>query len=188
MKKRNCKKTYATVTALLLLASAAQAREFDGSAEITFKGTSTLHDFEGSVQAAPFQATFSEDKKAEELRVSASTSVAILEMDTQNKKRDKKMFKMFKSKTYPLITGSMENALIPMTGSGEATLLLKIHGVEKEIPVTLSDFTHDDQTAQCKMSFSISLKAFGLTPPSVMGLIRVGDNVQVECIVKGTLK
>lgn len=188
MKKRSCKKTCATATALLLLASAAQAGDFDGSAEIAFKGTSTLHDFEGSVQAAPFQGTFSVDEKTEELRVSACTSMAILAMDTQNKKRDKKMFKMFESKTYPLIAGSIENAVIPMTGSGEVALRLKIHGVEKEIVATLSNFTHDDKTAQCKMTFTVVLTEFGLKPPSVMGLIRVGDNVQVECIVKGTLK
>jgi len=187
MKKRSHTKIYAAATALLLLASA-QGGEFDGLAKITFKGTSTLHDFEGTATSAPFDATFSEEGKTGQLYVSASTSVVILKMDTQNKKRDKKMFKMFETQTYALITGSLEKAPVPTAGSGEATLLLKIHGVEKEIIATLSDFTHDDKTAQCKMTFTISLKAFGLKPPSVIGLIRVGDTVQVECIVTGTLK
>jgi len=187
MKNISIKKSSATVVALFLLASA-QAGEFSGAAEVMFKGTSTLHEFEGSVKTAPFQATFSEDKKTEQLRVSASTTVVILELDTQNKKRDKKMFKMFETKQYALISGSVENVLVPTSGSSEVSLRLKIHGVEKEITATLSDFKRDGKTAQCKMTFTVVLTEFGLKPPSVMGLIRVGDNVQIECIVKGTLK
>ena len=186
MKNNHRIKIHATTIGLLLLASA-QAGEFDGLAKVSFKGTSTLHDFEGRVNAAPFQATFSKNEQTGQLLVSAATSVAILEMDTQNKKRDKKMFKMFDSKNYSSISGRVENVLVPITGSAEVPLQLNIHGVEKEITATLSDFQHKEQSAQCKMSFTVSLKEFGIKPPSVMGLIRVGDTVQVECIVKGTL-
>ena len=51
----------------------------------------------------------------------------------------------------------------------------------------LSDWNNDDGRAACRMQFTVSLEAFGLKPPSVMGVIRVGDSVNIDCLIQGQL-
>lgn len=182
------KKHIHILTAGLLLLASSQAGTFSGTASIEFKGTSTLHEFEGSVKARPFLATFREDAKTGRILVTASTEVKVLEMSTQNRKRDKNMFKMFDAKHHPLIHGALADAPIPTEGAAEIPLKIKIRDVEQELVATLSDFRREGDEASCRMVFSVSLSAFDLKAPSVMGLIRVGDTVTVECLVRGILQ
>jgi len=185
MYKLNLKKCYVLTVGILLLASA-QAEEVEAMATIAFHGTSTLHGFEGTVDTAPFTATFRKDDETGQLYVSATATVSVLDMTTHHKKRDKNMFKMLNPQDFSLITGVLANAPLPEEGSSEVILHLKIHDVEQEVPATLSDWKREGDLGSCRMVFSVSLKAFGLKAPSVMGLIRVGDIVNVECILKGT--
>lgn len=171
---------------LLPLLPAVQAEEARTTASMTFHGTSTLHEFEGTVATAPFTARFSETKDGKTL-VSATTSLKVRDMNTQNKKRDKNMFKMFDAKNHALIAGSVENAVLPKEGKSETKLKLKIRNVEKEISATLSDWKREGSKISCRITFPVSLKEFGLKAPSVMGLIRVGDTVNVECTLEGTI-
>ena len=39
----------------------------------------------------------------------------------------------------------------------------------------------------CSMALPVSLKALTLKRPAVMGLIRIGDTVQIECTIQGLL-
>lgn len=189
MRKHDLKHFYIlTVASLSLLLSTARAGEIEATASIIFRGTSTLHAFEGTVATAPFTATFSEDKETGQLRISATATVTVADMTTHNGKRDKNMFKMLDSEKYSLITGVLANALLPVKGSGEAMLHLKIHGVEQDVAATLSDVKRNGDQASCLMTFPVSLAAFNLKAPTVMGLIRVGDTVIVECTLKGTTK
>ena len=186
--KKQITKSAQILSAVILLAASARAETFSGTASVEFKGTSTLHEFEGRVEAKPFTGTVRKEEKTGKLLVTASTEIKVMEMTTENKKRDKNMFKMFDAKNYPLIYGALSDAPIPTEGSAEIPLKIKIRDVQHEVVATISDFKHDGNQASCRMVFSVSLKAFGLKAPSVMGLIRVGDTVTIECLVKGTLK
>lgn len=173
---------------IVLLATSIRADEFQGTATIEFRGSSTLHDFEGTVAAKPFSATYHASEKSGEWRVSAKTSLSVLDMTTRNKKRDNNMFKMLDPKNFELISGSITNATIPSEGSRETPVKVKIRDVELELGAILSDFKRDGDQASCRMDFPVSLKAFGLKPPSVMGIIRVDDTVEVSCIVQGHIE
>jgi hypothetical protein len=108
-------------------------------------------------------------------------------MTTDHKERDKNMFKMLDQETFTLISGSLNDAVLPTTGTATATLRLKIRDVEREVEVTLSNYKRTGDQVSCSMAFPVSLKAFNLKRPSVMVLIRVGDTVQIECTIQGRL-
>jgi hypothetical protein len=177
------------LTTRLILASAGLALSLaasgavQGKADIRFKGTSTLHNFEGTVPARPFSATFTAGTTNGQMVVSASTVLRVDEMNTAHKKRDKNMLKMFDQPNYAEISGSLANATISLSEKTTAMLHLKIRDVEQDVPVVLSDWTREGDLMSGLLSFPVSLKAFKLKAPSVMGVIRVGDTVDVECTI-----
>ena len=171
-----------------LLTAPARAGQANATAAIVFKGTSTLHDFEGTVATRPFVATFHEDAATGQLRVTTKAALNVLDMNTDNKSRDKKMFKMLQQEKFAVIAGMLDDAIVPKEGSREEKLRLSICGVEQEVTATLSDFGKSGDQIICRMSFDVSLKAFGLKPPAVMGVIRVGDAVHIECKIQGMVQ
>lgn len=173
-------------TAAALVHGTTAAERLEATATIKFTGDSTLHGFEGTVATQPFAVEINEDAVTGKLRLSATTAVRVPDMTTHHGKRDKNMFKMLDLENFTLISGALTDAAVPQDGSGEALLRLKIRDVEQEIVATLSDWKRGDGQASCRMAFPVSLKAFGLKAPSVAGLIRVGDTVMVECMLKGT--
>lgn len=181
-------KTPCMLIALALLAPGLRADTAKSTATIVFKGTSTLHDFEGSVTSQPFLVTFKQDSETGQVVVSAAAAVSVANMTTAHKKRDKNMLKMLDQKNFALISGTLADAPIPAEGTGKAVLKLKIRGVEKNVEATLSHWKRADDQVSCEMALDVSLKAFGLKPPSVLGLIRVGDTVHVECNLQGTVQ
>jgi polyisoprenoid-binding protein YceI len=187
MHKSNMKYFYILATAFFLQATI-HAGEVAASAAIRFAGTSTLHGFSGTVATQPFSAIFREDGKTSQVHISATATINVLDMNTQHKKRDKNMFKMLDAENFTLITGVLTDAPLPKEGGSEVPLRLTIRNVEQTVTATLSDLQRDGNSASCLMTFSVSLKAFDLKPPSVLGVIRVGDTVTVECTVQGTTK
>lgn len=181
-------KYFYTLIVTSLLLAPVHAEQIKTTAFIRFHGTSTLHDFEGDIATIPFSANFHNDPLTGQSHVSAIAIVKVLEMTTHKKKRDKNMLQMLDAQHFDLITGVLENALAPEKEATTATLLLKICNVEKEVPVTLSDWNRNGDHVSFKMTFSISLKNFGLKGPSVLGLIRVGDTVELECTLEGAVQ
>jgi hypothetical protein len=174
--------------ALGLLLAVAQADTAEVTATIAFNGTSTLHDFGGSVTSSPFTVTLHQDPATGNVRVSAAAEVVVKQMTTDHKKRDKNMMKMLDPETFSLISGTLSEAELPMVGSSTATLQLKIGPVERKVEASLSNYERKGNQVSCRMTFPVSLKAFELKRPSVLGIIRVGDTVHIECTLKGTVK
>ncbi len=172
----------AATTILALVPLHLQAEE--ATAAVVFKGTSTLHGFEGTVASQPFEIELHEDPATGLMHVSAAATVNVDEMTTDNRKRDSNMFKMLDAATFARIEGRLVDAVLPAEGTAEATLLLTIRGVAQPVAATLSDWHHEEGQVSCRMTFPVSLKAFGLKAPSVIGLIRVGDTVDVECTIR----
>ncbi len=181
-------KKLALLTAVAIMAQgSAMATEAAARADIVFKGSSTLHDFEGKVAAKPFAAVIAEDQETGKLRVSAKTSLNIKDMTTENGKRDANMYKMFDMDHFKTIEGTLAETLICEEQETIAMLHLKMHGNEQDVKAKLSGFQQEGNLVSCNMTFPVSLTAFGLKPPSVMGFIKVDDTVQIECRITGTL-
>jgi polyisoprenoid-binding protein YceI len=180
----------AIVILLLSLASHSFGAEITGTCYITFFGTSTLHDFIGTVRSRPFTVHFAENPDVGKVIPAVAVDVAVSEIDTDNGKRDKKLRKMFQSDAFPFIHGEMtdiqpDKLRGEMEGSenGDTTidLKLKIREVEQAIPVRISNFRQYKQKISFDMEFPVSIAAYGLKPPApLFGIIRVGDRVDVK--------
>ncbi len=176
----------ACITVMFAVTGFGESAVANGKASIKFEGTSTLHDFEGTVQAVPFKISVRKD--AGKLYATATVRVEIMNMTTDNKQRDKKMYKMFNIKKYTQIIGSMTDAPFPGVGkTAKIPLKLDMHGIKKTVTATVSECKLDDKQASGVLRFTVSLEDFGIKPPSIMGMIRVGNDVEVECDIVGIL-
>lgn len=162
----------------------ALAIDYQGNCSVAFQGTSTLHNFEGTGRCQPFTVAEHDGTMTVPM-----LSVAVASMDTDNSKRDKKMREMFESEKYPLIVGmtdpvilnDVRNALAAgVDNTAEVNIQLKIRDIEKNVTAALQNVVEADSGITADLNFSLSLTEFKLEPPSVLGIIKVGDMVNVK--------
>jgi polyisoprenoid-binding protein YceI len=177
------------VTAFLIFAVNAGATTLDGDCSIRFFGQSTLHDFEGQVACQPFSVQTEENQVGHKVVQSPVVTVHVSEMNTDNASRDKKMWAMFDQEHFPVIKGQFveldpELALEQLAASdnSEASLALdlQIRGVSQRIVAKAREVKISPEQIGMIIEFPLSLASFDLEPPSVMGIIRVADEVKVE--------
>jgi hypothetical protein len=146
-------------------------------AVIRFSATSTLHDFGGTLPAQPFQLILSNNTWTAEADVRAGL------MATAETKRDRNMHAMIDTNSYPVLHGTVSTAPIPGPAGTNAVLSLKIRSQETALPVRVTHWLETDSDIQFHAAWDVSLKQYGLKPPSVLGFIRVGDTVRLEADV-----
>lgn len=154
----------------------APTRRLPANAAIRFQGTSTLHDFTGTVPAQPFVLTLTSNTW------SAQGGVVIGQMNTASEGRDRNMCKMFGTNDHPTLRGEVKPSPLPPAGTN-VTLLFQVRNKTNALPVQISNWTEDAEAVRFHAGWDVSLKQYGLKPPSVMGVIRVGDLVHVEADV-----
>lgn len=180
--------------ALVLSAGAqllgAGAQNWSGSAEITFSGTSTLHDWEGRVSAKPFATTITLDDQGSPGRVQATVTVEAAKMDTAEPKRDVNMRKAMKTADHPLITAAIDvpadKIAADLKTPAKLPMTLTLLGKPQQITGVISNYKRQGGQVTFDLDFLVSMKASGISVPSVLLFIRVGDGVKVHASV--TLK
>ncbi|MEK6778226.1 MAG: YceI family protein [Candidatus Deferrimicrobiota bacterium] len=175
---------------LLTFASAASAGVLNGNCDIRILGTSTLHDFSGTVRCQPFPVSLVGDAEGRMVIPGVEIAVLVEEMDTQNKSRDKQMREMFQGGKFPRIQAVLLNLdpdkiLREMrndpNGKGMVELTLKIRDVERRIQAVIGNLRENPGRVSFDAEFPLSLKEYDLKPPTVFfGAIRVGDKVTVN--------
>lgn len=166
-------------------AAALHAETWNGSAAITFDGTSTLHDWGGKVSAQPFKAdvTMSGGKPQ---RIVSTVTVKAVEMDTQEAKRDENMRKAMKVTDHPLIVGKIDAKFSEVAEAGAPTKLpieLNLLGKPQNVTGTISNWKLSGNKATFDLAFPVSMKASGISVPTVLLFIKVGDGIQVRASV-----
>jgi len=161
----------------LQLAAAEHVRILPARAVVRFAGTSTLHDFGGELPAQPFFLILSNGTW------SAAADVLAGQMATENTKRDRNMHQMLGTNDHPRIHGGIATAPIPGSAGTNATLTLKIRDSSQALAVQIMNWTETAEEIRFRAVWKLSLKQYGLKPPSVIGVIRVGDTVQLEADV-----
>ena len=160
-----------------------------GACDVAFLVTSTLHDFPGSARCLPFAAVLARDAGGRQAIPSVEVDVPVEGMDTRNKSRDVQMREMFRSERFPRIRAAahdvdVERLRVEMgkgrEGNASIDLLLRIRDVERKVRATASNLKESGERVSFDLEFPVSLKEFDLTPPSVLGIIRVGDKVSVK--------
>jgi polyisoprenoid-binding protein YceI len=162
------------VACLATFAPGARAERADGSLEISFSATSTLHDFSGRVAAVAVAIEQGLDGGW-----SGTVDVPVASMDTGLERRDESMRAMLDAAQHPRIGGRFRD-LRPeqVHASGVLPFLLQIRDVERPVQATVSHWQQDDRTARFDAEFDVSLRDFALEAPRVL-FVRVGDRVHV---------
>ena len=175
---------------LLMLVSSASAGELKGNCELRILGTSTLHDFAGTVRCQPFPLSLVGGSDGRMVIPEVEISVLVEEMDTRNKTRDKQMREMFQNEKFQRIQAVLSN-LDPdkirqemrkdPNGKGTLEFILKIRDVERRIQAVIGNLREISGRVSFDAEFPVSLKEYNLTPPTVFfGIVRVGDKVTVN--------
>ena len=164
--------------AALSVARAADApRALPATAVVRFDGTSTLHDFGGQLPALPFALQLSNGTW------SATGAVWAGQMATGSDKRDRNMHEMLRTNTFPKVEGVVSAAPVPGPAGTNVTLKLKVRDRSLDLPVRITSWTESPETIKFHAIWELSLKEYGLKPPSVVGVIRVGDRVKLQADV-----
>lgn len=147
------------------------------NAVIQFNGTSTLHDFGGRLSTQPFLLILSNGTW------SANADVLSSQMSTAIEKRDVNMHEMLGTNQHPKIQGTVTAAPMPGPAGTNVMLRLKIREQARELPARVSAWTESATEIKFHADWELSLKDYGLKPPSVIGVIRVGDRVKLQADV-----
>jgi hypothetical protein len=141
-----------------------------------------LHNFGGRLPAQPFFLTLSNGTW------SASADVWSGLMVTENLKRDRKMHEMMRTNDFPRLQGTVVGAPVPRTGTDNASaaLVLKICNTSRSLNVRVGQWRETADSIRFHAEWQISLKQYALKPPSVIGVIRVGDTVRLVADVTAT--
>ena len=171
---------------LLGLAFVAQTRAEEvwlGTAEVSFKGYSFLHDFTGTVNRVPLKVLVSQGANGR--IVSATSAVEVKEMNTREEARDRGMRQMFDEAQYHIIKVEVINAdereLKPQ-GAQPGTMLvtLTIAGRRGTVSGAITKISESRDAVSFDLAFPVSLKMFNLNPPAALGgIIKVKDIVDV---------
>lgn len=170
-------------------AAQAQTSQWRGTCHVTFGGKSTLHDFEGTVDSEPFTVTVTGIENPATAKASSEVTVKAENMETDNDKRDAEMHKTLDVSTFPEIKVSISDLTSasskPKTGGSfpQPTVIpftLAIKGKTLHLSGSVNDWAYTEDKISFTVSFPVSLKDADIKPPSVLGLIKVKDEITVQ--------
>jgi len=148
--------------------------------EYSFK--STLHPVKGVARQFSGEFVFNDTKKLDFKSGEVIVDPAL--MDSENKKRDHNMYKMFEVLKFPKINyniDQLKNIKQIENGSykGGFKGRLTIKDVTRDIDVEVI-FQEVEGGYMLEGECEVSLKTFNLKPPSVLGIIRVFDPININ--------
>ncbi len=179
---------------VLVIMPPAWGAAWRGRCDVHFHGTSSLHDFTGSVPCQPFRVGLDDGGGGKTVIRGADVSVLTVEMNTGNKRRDGQMREMFQSDRFPAIRGSF-GKIDPDTlrqelrrrpdGKAPLDFVLRIRDVERPVHGVLSNLRETGRALAFDVDYDVSLSDFRLVAPKAFfGMVKVGDKVAVKTTVR----
>ncbi len=161
-----------------------RAETWTGRAGISFRGTSTLHDFHGHGEAEQFAAEIAESGPEGAAKLTCRAELKVGQLSTDNKSRDKSMYAMFRMADFPVVAGALNGIDV---GAEVVPLVITVLGQEQTVRAGAANWKTDANLQSFTLEFDVSLAASGLKAPrAAAGLIRVGDVVHVTVQVELT--
>jgi hypothetical protein len=166
--------------------------DWSGTCRVTFSGESTLHNFTGTVDAEPFTVSISSASDLANATASSHVVVKAAGMNSDNKKRDKEMYKCMEVTTYPEIIVDLDKLPVaetkpaldgPVPRPTVIPFTMTLKGKEHQMTGTVSNWSFKDESVDCVVSFPVSLEKSGITPPSVLGLVKMKDEIKVTAVL-----
>ncbi len=142
-----------------------------GAPVIEFKGDSTLHGFSGTGNV--LRVEWFDTGRVE-------VDVASASLCTGNSARDSNLRRLIEADAFPIIRGRLES--LPVD-SPHAEIILRLRDVERPVEARIQPVSMPDGARALDLQFTVSLASFALKPPSVLGLVRVSDAVDVHAII-----
>ncbi|MHB8707366.1 MAG: YceI family protein [Desulfuromonadales bacterium] len=174
------------------ISASAAAVELPGTCQVEFTGSSTLHDFDGTAACNPFTLTVTDAGDEAQLG-EVTLSVPVTGMRTGIARRDRTMYEMFQAGRFPEITSRLTGAPLAEVrrqlhraagGTSTLPLTVRIRDIERPVAARVTGLVDTTRAFNVDLGFSLSLAAFRLPPPVVLGFIRVGDEVRVRVSVQ----
>jgi polyisoprenoid-binding protein YceI len=137
---------------------------------VKFTGDSTLHGFSGIVHRGE-AIKLAGDDGHDRVRI----TVPVLSLDTDHRARDKRMYTMFEADSFRVITGEADLEVVLDEHALEVPLIITMHGVAREVIARRAAHAAE----KVELELDLALTSFDLTPPSVLGMIKVDDRVHV---------
>ena len=161
---------------------------WQGSSDIVFSGTSTLHKWSGLVSARSFIAIVQMDEQGKPTHITAKVEIAAAKMDTAEPKRDENMHKAMHVSDFPLISGMIDvpyaEVLAGRKEPSKVPFTLTLLGKKHTVTANVIRWVVEKDSVNLTMEFDLSMKECGIEVPSVALVIRVGDTVKVHVPVK----
>jgi len=171
---------------LLCLVAPAAAMSLEGECAVRFFGDSTLHAFEGTGSCEAFSLAV-ENSDGRNLVRNGRVEVNVASLDTDIALRNKQMRAMFDSEHFPRIVGDFgdfnpDAFLRAWQDSPDAELDfdLTIRNVTRPVKARVHALQVTLEQIDFTLDFTLSLSSFGLDPPTVLGIIRVADEVRLD--------
>jgi len=145
---------------------------------VAFSAKTTLHDFNG--RARRLSGGFEQNLNL----ARGFVDVDIAGLTTDESDRDRNMYQMFDVSRYPQIHFVFDDTDITKVvdshdGEIKFTGVMTIHNISH--PVTLISKGHmENGDLICEGQMHVHLKDYGLKPLSILGLIRVNDEIAVQ--------
>jgi len=168
-----------SISVPLVTVAPAIAQLVQGQADISFAGHSTLHDFDGHAPSLSFELA-----PAAEGGWTATVTLPVVSLSTENDSRDEKMRAMLDAEHFPQIAASFDVDPAGVRPEGETPgklpFRLRIRDVEQPVTAAVTGWTESEARASFDASFPVSLGAFHLKAPRALVFIKVGDTVDVR--------
>lgn len=176
--------------ALLLLAPQGDAAAFgyvrysvSAGSRVGFRGSSTIHDFEGS--CAALRAELHADLAAFAATAGGAVSFRVADLATGDEDRDENMRGDLEAGRFPEVVFRLDRleGALPAAGAGaiQASGTFSIHGVERSraFPAEIERLDGGRLRVRCSLVFLQS--DHGIEPHSTFGVVRVHDEVEAWC-------
>lgn len=174
------------VSLLLFIGAFAQVKYSNkNAASLVVSGTSTLHDWDMKSAQGNCEATITLNAAGALTALNGlSFSTNALELKSGKGAMDKNAYKALKTDKSPNITYTAATSTV--SGSGTDYVVktngkLTIAGATLDAEVIATCKVHPDKTVTVTGSKKISMKDFGMVPPSfMMGTIKTGNDVTLK--------
>ncbi|HMQ05717.1 MAG TPA: YceI family protein [Saprospiraceae bacterium] len=153
-------------------------------------GTSTLHDWEMRSTSATCEASFVLSSSGNLERLNTLTfSTPVKSLKSGKGGMDKNAYKALNAEEYSLIKATLKSAEISpineRTYNVDCIINLTIAGSTQETPLKTTAVINADQTISVQGQKVISMRDYGVDPPSFMlGTVRTGNDVTLTFNIK----
>jgi len=174
------------VSLLLFIGAFAQVKYSNkNAANLVVSGTSTLHDWDMKSAQGNCEATITLNAAGALTALNGlSFSTNALELKSGKGAMDKNAYKALKTDKSPNITYTAATSAVSASGTDylvKTNGKLTIAGATLDAEITAICKVHPDKTITVTGSKKISMKDFGMVPPSfMMGTIKTGNDVTLK--------